>query len=64
MRKHYRDCMSLCANSGLTVLDTEQRGRHWAVVCAEGRVFMPSSPGDWRWRRNTQALARRMAEGR
>ncbi|MDP2738983.1 MAG: hypothetical protein Q8O82_09885 [Pseudorhodobacter sp.] len=64
MRKHHRDCMSLCASAGLTVLGAEQRGHHWAVVCAEGRVFMPSTPSDWRWRRNALAIARRMAEGR
>jgi len=63
MHKHRRDCLSLCADAGLTVLGVEPRGRHWAVVCEEGRVFMPCTPSDRRWRRNALAQARRMADG-
>ena len=62
MNKHRRDCVALCAGAGLTVLGVEQRGRHWAVVCAEGRVIMPSTPSDFRWRRNARAFARRLVE--
>lgn len=62
--KHQRDCLALCAEVGLTVLGVEQRGRHWAVVCAEGRLFLPLTPSDHRWRRNARAQARRLADAR
>ena len=61
MRRHRRECLDLCAEAGLTVLGIEARGRHWAVVCAEGRMFMPCTPSDRRWWRNARAQARRMA---
>ena len=61
MNKHYRDCVSLCREGGLTVVGSEQRGRHWAVVCAEGRVFFPCTPSDWRWRHNARSVVRRIA---
>ena len=64
MRKHRRDCLDLCAEAGLTILGIEERGRHWAVLCAEGRLFLPSTPGDRRWRMNARATARRLAAGR
>ena len=63
MSKHLRECIALCASAGLTVLGVEDRGRHLAVNCVEGRLVMPCTPSDWRWRRNARALARRMARG-
>ena len=62
--KHRRDCVTLCAEAGLNVVGTENRGRHFAVVCSEGLVFMPCTPSDYRWRENARALARRLARER
>jgi hypothetical protein len=63
MSKHRRDCLSICRDAGLTVIGIEERGRHWAVRCAEGHVFMPNTPSDWRWRQNARAVAKRKARG-
>ncbi len=58
--KHRRDCIALCTEAGLNVLGIENRGRHIAVVCLEGSIFMPCTPSDHRWRLNARAFARRM----
>jgi hypothetical protein len=63
MSKHRRDCVALCIDAGLNVLGVDDRGRHLTILCTEGRVVMPYTPGDWRWRRNARAQARRMARG-
>ncbi len=62
MRKHFRDCIQLCRDAGLNVTGIEHRGRHWAV-CTEtgGKIFMPSTPSDRRWRANARAVARRIS---
>lgn len=61
MNKHIRECRSLCANGGLSILRVENRGKHLAVVCEEGRVFMPSTPSDRRWRYNARSYIRKLA---
>lgn len=62
MNKHRRDCIRLCQQEGLTVHGIEHRGKHWAVVCAEGSLIFPCTPSDGRrWRCNMQAVARRLA---
>lgn len=64
MHKHHRDCRKLCEVNGLTVLCVEHRSKHLAVICAEGMVIMPSTPGDHRWRHKAAAYIRRIARGR
>jgi hypothetical protein len=59
MRKHTRDCIRLCHAEGLTVLGTRAKGKHWSVICAEGEIVFPCTPGDQRWIRNARALVRR-----
>lgn len=61
MNRHYRDCLRVCRAAGLTPRGIEHRGKHFAVVCAEGLVFCPSTPSDRRSRNNLQAFARRLA---
>ena len=61
MRKHIKDCQRICEAAGLSVLDVEFRGKHMAIICSEGRVFMPNTPGDFRWRYKARSFARRMA---
>jgi hypothetical protein len=63
MHKHRRDCRAICEANGLTVLRVEHRSKHLAVVCEEGLVIMPGTPGDRRWRDNAAAQVRRMARG-
>ena len=60
MRKHISDCISICEMAGLHVLHPENRGKHMAIVCAEGRVFMPTTPSDRRWRYNAASVARKL----
>jgi len=59
MRKHIKECRNICNNAGLSVLGIEFRGKHLAVRCTEGRIFMPCTPSDYRWRHNAKSLARR-----
>ena len=59
--KHHRDCIAICKSAGLTPIETEFRGKHFAVICMEGPVFMPSTPSDRRWRHNAISFARRLA---
>lgn len=60
MRKHISDCISICEMAGLNVLHPENRGKHMAIVCAEGRVFMPTTPSDRRWRYKAASVARKL----
>ena len=60
--KHRRDCVAVCLEAGLNVLQIENRGVHIAVVCSEGRIFMPCTPSDHRWRKNAYSVARRMGK--
>jgi len=63
MNKHRRKCISICRDAGLTVIGIQERGRHWAVRCAEGDVFMPCTPSDSRWEKRSRAYVRRVARG-
>ena len=63
MNKHRRDCLSLCTDTGLTVLSIEDGGRHLKVRCEEGILTFPCTPSDRRWRLNMRAQARRLARG-
>ena len=63
MRKHLRECRDICTANGLTVLGVEHRGKHPAIICAEGRVVGPGTPGDKRWRYKATSFVRRMARG-
>lgn len=60
MNKHHRDCVRLCREAGLHPFETENRGKHWAVVCIEGRVFCPCTPSDHRWRKKLYSVARKL----
>jgi hypothetical protein len=59
MNKHYRDCVGICKDAGLTVLGIERRGHHLSVKCEEGFIICPGTPSDHRWRLNLRATARR-----
>lgn len=63
MNKHLRDYCAICAANGLTVLGVRHRGKHPAILCAEGTVTIPGTPSDHRSRHKTASLARRMARG-
>ena len=63
MTKIHREYLSICLEEGLHPLGVEQRGKHLAVVCAEGRVFCASTPSDHRAIRKLRSFARRMARG-
>jgi hypothetical protein len=60
MRKHYRECISICQNAGLTVSEVKRGKKHIKVICEEGFLLMPSTPSDRRWQRNALSVARRM----
>jgi hypothetical protein len=60
MSKHKRECIELCRAEGLTVIGSRNRGKHWAVTCAEGEIIFPSTPSDRRWRYNARAFVRRL----
>ena len=60
MRKHIKECRNICNNAGLSVLDVEFRGKHLAIICSEGRVFMPCTPSDFRWRYKAKSVAQRL----
>lgn len=61
MRKYYRDCVEACRSAGLNPLGIEHRGKHWAVVCTEGRIFCASTPSDHRHMDNLKRAAKRLA---
>lgn len=63
MRKHLRDYIQLCNDAGLHPHHVEHRGKHVAVVCAEGSLICASTPSDWRGSHNLRARARRLARG-
>ena len=60
MRKHYRECISIGREAGLTVSEVKQGKKHIKVICEEGFLVMPSTPSDRRWQRNALSVARRM----
>lgn len=63
MNKHKRECIDICAHNGATVIGLRHRGKHLSVVCAEGEVFFPCTPSDWRWRHKAGSTVRRMVRG-
>ena len=64
MSKHHRDCVRICEQAGLSVLQISFGGKHLKVVCAQGTVVCPSTPSDHRWVRQLRAFARRLANDR
>lgn len=63
MTKNQRNYIAVCRDAGLHPLGIEARGKHWAVVCAEGRLFCGCTPSDYRAIRNMRSFARRLARG-
>ena len=63
MHKHVRDCIAICTGEGISVRHVDERRKHLLVECAEGGLFFPKTPGDFRWRYNMRGVARRMARG-
>ena len=61
MRKHKRDCWQLCESNGLNVLQISHGGKHLKIICEEGVVTMPCTPGDWRWRHKAKRYIRRLS---
>jgi hypothetical protein len=62
MTKYQRACLDICRDAGLRPVGVEQRGKHWAVVCTEGRLFCASTPSDHRYFRNLRRSARRLRQ--
>lgn len=60
MTKVQRECLLICRETGLIPVGIEYRGKHWAVICHEGRLFCPCTPSDYRWRDNLKRDARRL----
>jgi hypothetical protein len=60
MTKTERECVNVCHEVGLTTLQIEYRGKHWAVVCEEGKLFCPSTPSDHRYLQNLRRSAKRL----
>ena len=63
MNKQMRDYRRLCRRAGLHPTSIEHRGKHVAIVCAEGSLICACTPSDWRSSRNLRAIARRMVRG-
>lgn len=61
MRKHHKECRSLCESNGLKVLRLEHRSKHLAVICEEGMIMFACTPSDHRWRHKAASHIRRMA---
>jgi hypothetical protein len=61
MNKHLRECRALCEEAGLCVCRIEHGGKHLKIICNEGKVTMPSTPSDRRWREKALSFARRLA---
>ena len=61
MRKHKKECLSICTGAGLAVLGLEHRGKHIRVNTEQGFITMPSTPSDRRWRYNAKSIAKKMA---
>ena len=61
MTRHLRDCRRICEDAGLTALGADTRHKHPRILCLEGAVVVPSTPGDRRSPWNMRAFCRRMA---
>ena len=61
MRKHFINCISICEAAGLTVGQITRSKKHVKVICDEGFVIMPSTPGDRRWQMNALSAAKKVA---
>ena len=57
MTKHQRECANLCRTEGLNIVKIEQRGKHWAIICVEGKLVCARTPSDHRTRHNLKSLA-------
>lgn len=60
MTKYQRECLSVCRVAGLSPVGVEYRGKHWAVVCTEGKLFCATTPSDYRNLRNLRRSAQRL----
>jgi hypothetical protein len=58
--KTEHESIAVCRDVGLTPLQIEYRGKHWAVVCEEGKLFCPATPSDRRYLQNLKRSAKRL----
>ena len=63
MRKHERECLRICREAGLMVVQITY-GKHMKLVCRQGTIVCPKTPSDHRWARNMASLARKVANQR
>ena len=61
MTKNQRECFAICRDAGLHPVGVEFRGKHFAVVCVEGRIFCACTPSDCRSHLNLRSCVRRLA---
>jgi hypothetical protein len=55
-----RLAIAACREVGLDVIGIEQRGKHPAVVCKQGRMFFAGSPSDARYLMNLKKTAKHL----
>jgi hypothetical protein len=60
MTKIERLARDICREVGLDVIGVEQRGKHPAIVCKQGRMFFAGSPSDRRYLMNLKRTARQL----
>jgi hypothetical protein len=63
MRKHERECLRICREAGLTVLEIAY-GKHMKLICRQGKLVCPKTPSDHRWAKNFASIARKVANQR
>lgn len=60
VKKHIRECRSICTKAGLSQIEIYHGGKHLAIDTEFGRLTAPSTPSDRRWRYELRAAARRI----
>ena len=63
MRKHERDCVRICSESGLKIRQITY-GKHMKLVCRQGTLVCPKTPSDHRWAKNLASIDRKIANQR
>ena len=60
-RKHITNCVRICREGGLTVLETVRNRKHLVIQCSESPVVFPHTPSDYRWEMRARSVVRRIA---
>lgn len=61
MKKHVRNCRSICQSAGLTILSINSRRKHLHIITSGGLIVAPKTPSCTRWQLHLRAVARRAA---